>query len=153
MFVEKHIFEHILEKIQENHYLTEMILSQGISTERDVDQLLMEPQNGKFYSDSPMLDIIHYLSHLYLSCSQVVCRKFDSDMERISNAIFTFLKSLSIDVPFSVEELNHMVLLVYYAKEHSNRFCHKKSHNTHKETCHGSDDTNECLESCRPLCG
>ena len=78
----------------------------------------MEPQNGKFYSDSPMLDIIHYLSHLYLSCSQLVCRKFDSDMERISNAIFTFLKSLSIDVPFSVEELNHMVLLAYYDKEH-----------------------------------
>jgi len=42
-------------------------------------------------------------------------------MERISNEIFTFLKSLSINIPFSVEELNHMVLLAYYDKEHVNK--------------------------------
>ena len=32
--------------------------------------------------------------------------------------MFSFLKQLRIDIPFTIKELNHMVFLVYYDKQH-----------------------------------
>ena len=43
---------------------------------------------------------------------------FDSNMDKLTKAIYHFLNHIKIDVPFTIKQLNHMAFLAYYDKRH-----------------------------------
>ena len=52
------------------------------------------------------------------SFSQLVCRSFDSNMDKLAKAIYSFLNHIEINIPFAIKELNYMAFLAYYDKRH-----------------------------------
>ena len=86
-----------------------------------VDRPLMEHRNGKFYIvivQCAALSTIILTVPSSVLFNQLVCRQLSSDMNKIAHAIYSFLKQAPIDIPFTIKELNHMVFLAYYDKQH-----------------------------------